>query len=458
MHLVTLLLACSSRGPVELPVDRTLQGSGNVLILLIDDVGVDKVGAYGAPYAATTPQLDALARQGIRFDNAYAAPLCSPARAQLLTGRHGRRTGIGTITERDSNASELPPAARTLPEALQHAPEPWSNGAIGKWHLAGHAAPDWETHPNRQGFQHFAGTRGNPQYKPDRGYAAWSRNVNGVVTTSDVYLTTGTVDDALARLEELPEPWLLYVAFNAAHVPIHLPPRRLLASPVPRGASGPRQHDAMIEAMDTEIGRLLRDMDQQVLARTTIVALADNGTSRFGLETGQGPPRNRIKDSVYQGGVRVPLIVTGPHVANPGTTEAALVHITDLFPTVLDLAGMPTHGSLELDGEITALDGVSLVPLLRGGSMPDRLVYTELFEPNGPGPYREDRRSVRSATHELVRQRGADELYRIEGWWEGSPDLLANREGPLEPDDQAAYDVLFAELEHLTRTLRYEGR
>ncbi|MCB9675282.1 MAG: sulfatase-like hydrolase/transferase [Alphaproteobacteria bacterium] len=164
--------------PVEAPVppepEEPLPRGGNVLVLLIDDVGVDKVGAYGGGYAARTPRIDALASQGIRFTNAYAAPMCSPSRAILLTGRYGRRTGIGTITEKESNGSELPLDAVTIPEALDFATgATWTNAAIGKWHLAGPAAADWKTHPNRQGFDWFVGTRGNPEYKEGRGYFHW---------------------------------------------------------------------------------------------------------------------------------------------------------------------------------------------------------------------------------------------------------------------------------------------
>ncbi|MEZ4319916.1 MAG: sulfatase-like hydrolase/transferase [Myxococcota bacterium] len=435
---------------------------GNVLVLLLDDVGVDKVGVYGGTYAARTPNIDALAKTGIRFTNAYAAPVCSPTRSILLTGRYGRRTGMGMITERESREYALSEAAITIPEALDSAPGPtWSNGAIGKWHLAGPGAESWETHPNRQGFDWFAGNRGNPEYRDGRGYFHWSRNLNGVVEDSDTYLTTASVDDALARIADMPEPWFLYVAFNAPHVPLHLPPQELLSGKMRRNAGNNAKYNAMLEALDTEIGRLLKSVDPAVLERTTVFTLGDNGTSKSGVPKGRGPGPNRIKHSVFEGGVRIPMIVNGPLVSVPGSTEDELVHVADLFPTIADIAGLPLAGEegeqLVLGDQTVELDGRSLIPLLRGQDVVVHdFVYSEVFEPNGPGPYTKDNVALRSHTHKLVRNGQQEFLYRIDGWWEGK-ELLHTPQG-LGPEDQAAYDALSAELDVLGRKLLYEGR
>lgn len=453
--LLLTIAACSWFRPAY-------DGPSNILVVLIDDIGVDKVGVYGADYAAHTPTLDSLAAEGLRFDNAYGAPLCSPARSLLLTGRHARRTGIGTITERDSNASQLSTDAVTVPEVLRHASNgPWQDGAVGKWHLAGRLAEDWPTHPLRSGFQWFAGVRGNPEYREGRKYDRWTRNLNGQLADDDRYLTVGTTDDALLRIGQMQEPWFLYVAYNAAHVPIHDPPAELRPAAVPAPRTALQQHDAMIAVLDREIGRLLDGIDPWVRSHTTVVVMGDNGTSRFGLHPGDGPGHRRIKHSVYQGGTRIPMIVTGPLVAHPGTRTSALVHLTDLLPTVAELAGVPVRdGVLELPDQRVALDGRSLVPLLRGETdAVHETVYTEAFEPNGPGPYRKDRQAVRDATHTYLRHHGREELYRLQPgtWWEHGPNLL--REGAVrEKPDEEALVRLRARMDAYEAELVYEGR
>lgn len=466
------MLACTGSLPAPVHVDQPvasyrwtpIEGSGNVMVVLIDDIGVDKVGVYGSPYAAHTPHLDQLAADGLRFDNAYASPMCSPARALLLTGRHSRRTGIGTITERKaSRESQLSTDAVLIPEVLDHAPGgAWANGAIGKWHLAGVGLEDWPSHPNRSGFDHFAGGRGNPKYKPDRGYALWSRNVNGVVADHAVYLTTATADDALARIAEMPEPWFLYVAFNAAHVPIHDPPAALRPSAVPAPEDRVAKHDVMIAVLDREIGRLMASIDPAVRARTTVVTMGDNGTARFGLRKGQGPGRRHIKHSVFEGGVRVPMIVNGPHVGKPGTTTDALVHIADILPTVADLAGMKMEGEhLPLPTGPLRLDGKSLMPLVRGEvDQHHEMIYSEVFEPNGPGPYQKDHRGLRNATHRLIVRDGVEGFYRLgDGWWEASGDLLDPESGDtLTPADQQQLDALRLAMQANIEELVHEGR
>ena len=112
----------------------------NVLVLLMDDVGIDKVAAYDGPYAPPTPTLDRLAAEGVRFTRAYASPVCSPTRGILLTGQHARRNDLGWIVDTGDRDGILPLSATTIPEAL---PASWANSAVGKWHLAGPSAPGW---------------------------------------------------------------------------------------------------------------------------------------------------------------------------------------------------------------------------------------------------------------------------------------------------------------------------
>ncbi|MEZ4316754.1 MAG: sulfatase-like hydrolase/transferase [Myxococcota bacterium] len=440
---------------------------GNVLVLLLDDVGVDKVGAYGWDSAGRTPRLDGLADAGVRFTRAYASPVCSPTRGTLMTGRMPRRTGLGWIADTGTRDIFLPYESTIIPEMLEEArgADAWSDSAIGKWHMAGPQAPDWLMHPLDSGFSWFAGAPGNPQYQPDRGYFAWTKNVNGTLEESVTYMTTDSIDDALARIEVLPEPWFVYVAFNAVHTPLALPPADLVSQPLPTDPIPTSElYDLVLEALDTEIGRLLDTVDPDVLARTTVMAIGDNGTSDHGVPNDVDLGRN--KHTPYEGGIRVPFIVTGPHVREPGRTSDALVHVADVLPTVADLAGIPLSGDgeastaafqgsvLELSDPVV-LDGRSLLPHLLAPGAPGRdWVYAEGVG-NGPPPYTIDRRAVQTHTHKLVRWNGRDELYVLEGadlWDSTEADVTA-----LEGADLDALETLTAILDAAPETWAYEG-
>lgn len=331
--------------------------SPNIVILLADDMGVDLAGAYGeAPSPPCTPHIDRLANSGMLFRNAWATPQCQPSRSALLTGRHSFRTGIGL----PSNGSGLPLAELTLPELL----EGYTSAAVGKWHLAGNLG---SLHPNESGFDHFAGL-----LKGSSDYFQWTKTVNGVSATSNKYITTVTVDEAITAMGAMAEPWLLYVSFTAPHSPWHEPPASLCppfgcppsaCAPLPPDAPPSEFAKAMTMAMDTEIGRLLEALDA-VDPDAYVFFLGDNGTPG---EAKEHPfdPRNS-KGTLYEGGIHVPLIVRGPGVANAECD--ALVSITDLFATIAELAGVPSD----------AEDSMSMAPYFADPELDLRdTVYSE---------------------------------------------------------------------------------
>lgn len=431
---------------------------GNVLVLLLDDVGIDKVGAYGWDTAAPTPVIDGLAATGTTFTRAYASPVCSPTRATLVTGRQPRRHGIGWIVDTGERDAFLPYEATTIPEALweSRGAEAYADGVIGKWHLAAQNAPNWLTHSLDSGFSHFVGTTGNPRYQPDTGYYEWDKNDNGTVSTSTTYMTVDTVDEALAHIERMPEPWFLYVAFNAAHTPLDLPPETLVPSGLPElPANAAQRYDAVLEALDTEIGRLLDTIEPEVLERTTLLTLGDNGTSDHGIP--DAVDLGRQKHTVYEGGIRVPLVVNGPLVRQPGTTCDALVHVADILPTVADITGIPLGGDegaqLEL-AEPVHLDGQSLLPFLRDPEVEGReWVYAEAVG-NGPPPYSIDRRAVMTRTHKLLLQFDREEFYRLEGAAAWDIAVLET----FTKEDEMALAQLREILDAVPETYAYEGR
>jgi len=302
----------------------------NTLIILADDIGVDTIGAYkeGAS-PAPTPNIDSLAASGVLFRNAYAAPTCSPTRATYHTGRYGFRTGVGWPGQ------ALPYSEFTLPEVLDHGKI--AHALIGKWHLASGNDPN---SPNLSGWSHFSGSI--PGYfMGGQTYFSWRKVVNGKENLVTNYATTENVDDALKWIKSRTGPWVVSLNFNAAHTPLHAPPGSLhtynLAGKNPNREPIPF-FKAMIQAMDTEIGRLLTSLGSSTLARTNVIFLGDNGTAGRTTE----PPfqSNHAKFTVYEGGINVPLIVSGPAVASPGREEKALVCTVDLFHTIAELHGL----------------------------------------------------------------------------------------------------------------------
>lgn len=384
------------------------------MVLVLDDVGVDRIGVYAEhPDPGRTPNIDLLAREGVLFRNVWASPVCSSTRANALTGRYGFRTGVGDWIHGSSGIGGsgtdpgtgggaglgLPLEETILPEVLRHAPSgPYSSAALGKWHLG--SDDDGLLHPLRSGFGYHAGSFSNIV-----DYFHWPKVVNGIEHHSDVYATTDTVDDAIRLTRALPEPWFLWVAFNAPHRPLHAPPDELhtfdLAGSPDQSAA---QHmKAMTEALDTEIGRLLASMDPVDRAHTTIILLGDNGTE-FAATTPPFSP-GHAKGTLYEGGVNVPFIITGPRVQVPASECTALVNVTDVFATVAEIAGLDPVAVLPEDSRH---DSISLLPYLADPAAPPRRdwVYAERFFPNGPGPYSQYSRAVRGPRYKLMHLEG----------------------------------------------------
>ena len=346
--------------------------SGNVLIVLVDDLGVEKLASYGAVGALpSTPVIDVLAAQGVRFDNVWSNPACSPTRATIQTGRYAFRTGMGWAAPLWDG---LALSETTIPEMLDLGTGGQvAHAAIGKWHLGDADGIGGVLAPNLAGYDHYSGA---PENIGD--YYQFEKIVNGVVSDSTTYTTTEEVDDALAFVTTAPEPWFCYLALHAPHTPFHAPPPSLHS--VDLSQAGPPEDDplpyynAMVEAVDTELGRLLSGLGAK-LGRTTVIFLADNGTSPF-VVTGAGSAK-KAKWTVFEGGVRVPMIISGPTVAHPGSVCSALVNTTDLFATVAELAGAGT-------AHVPA-DSVSVAPYLVDPGQPSRreAMFTEIFLPNG---------------------------------------------------------------------------
>lgn len=317
----------------------------NILLILADDYGVDVTRYYPTadrrattPPAPATPNLAALAKGGLLFRRAWAEPSCSPSRATIFTGRYAFRTGIGKPVPDDPSLPPpvLSPNSFSLPEAFAASGKNYYLAHIGKWHLS-RGIDD----PALHGWPRFSGPHPELAHLPD--YYDWPKVVNGVeIDPHDhTYAVTDQVDDAVAAIgaaRTAGQPYLIWLALSAPHSPYQKPPVTLLNAykGVPAtGAARRTYYEAMIEAMDTEIGRLLRSVE---LATTTVIFLGDNGTPNEVTATPYDPDHAKLR--VYEQGVQVPLIVAGSGVVKSGRKILTQISTVDLYPTILRLAGI----------------------------------------------------------------------------------------------------------------------
>ncbi len=416
----------------SLPCTALCQAPGtNLIVLIADDLGRDSLGIYNSNPTASippTPTLDSMAAGGISFERFYTMPVCSPTRACIMTGRFGFRNGV--LEAIVGNTPVLEPNEFTLPEALLASGVTGSRlKQIGKWHLG-----DGLTAPNDiGGWPDFSGAISGALGD----YFSWPKVVNGVQSTSTTYATTDNVNDAISFVQGQGEdPWFLWVAFNAPHTPFHKPPNDLHSYDSLPGTqvdidANPRDYyEAMVEALDTEIGRLMGVVD---LADTTVIFLGDNGTPRNVIQNPFGPSHS--KGSLYEGGVNTPLIIRGAAVANPGTVSTDVIHCVDLYATILELFGVaPT--SVIPTGFPT--DSQSFLPLITGETFsPARL--TVLSEITGSG------RCAVEGNYKLISfVSGAEEMYDISASLRENSDLL---NGTLGATELAAYSSLRAQLD-----------
>jgi arylsulfatase A-like enzyme len=408
--------------------------AGNVLVVVWDDVAASDLGLYRSAADFHTPNLDALASEGLVFERAWSMPICGPSRAAALTGRYAFRTGFGDNIRVDDAGGTFSDDEVTWAEWIRdHGRVPYGFGAVGKWHLASY--PDGGgAHVLAQGFDTYRGALGNLYDTQtidgqSSDYFWWEKTVDTTVSRSSTYITVDETDEAIGLMSTLPEPWVIWVAYHAAHEPYHEPPVTVLPNgPSLVNAFGERERYAhMVESVDAEMGRLVAAAPGD----THVIVFGDNGVPRRVrrpdlLET-------RVKSSVYESGVRVPFVIRSPRMTSPGSRTSALVHLVDVFPTIAELAGAPVAGN--------DIDGRSLLPLLGdpGGPPIHEVVYTETFDPNGDGPYDTYERAIRDDHYKVIRRSsGVEELYLLEGDLEEGDDRLANPTA----DDVAAWAAL----------------
>lgn len=418
----SLALGAACQCPAMLQDARAPGSPGNVLLLILDDVGANEVGVYGVGESPPfTPRMDALAAEGVRFTRAWSDPSCSPSRSSLMTGRYPFRTGVGGSINVVGGTLGLPHEEITLAEQIRDAaPVAYARGFVGKWHLDSQLTGGGAS-VLAQGFERYRGALGNlidedAMDGATQGYGNFERWTDGEVSRVQRHATLVEFDDAVAMMAELPEPWFIVVAFHGAHSPLHTTPRELLPEGRKISMSSSRdKYEAMVTSVDTAVGWLLDAVDSD----THVVLVGDNGTPKAVAEAPYVP--GAVKLSAYEGGIRVPLIIRSPLVTRPGTQSEVLTHVVDVFSTIADLVGAaPAH----------EVDGISLVPWLKDPDAPggDRLLYATQFSPPGLGPRESEQLAVRDGTFKLVRVTGKpDRLYRLGSDWREREDLFPSR-------------------------------
>ena len=343
----------------------------NVLIIMIDDLGWMDLHCQGNS-RLDTPNLDRLASEGMRFTDAYAAaPVCSPVRAAIMTGQAPARLKLTNhlphqprFTPKDAKldpaamVDHLSPDYVTLAERMKGAG--YTTAFMGKWHLTRGIKRQGEGriehYPERQGFDINIGgcSLGGPPtfWDPYRIHNIPPRETGE-------YLPDRLADEASSFIaKQSDKPWFLCLWNYTVHWPMEAPPD-LVAKYEKRKGLGVRdaRYAAMIEAMDTSIGRVLKSLDDANVADDTLVVFtSDNGAYK---DVADNRPLRLGKGYLYEGGIRVPMIVRWPGVTKPSQLCAAPVISTDLFPTALEAAGLETDTAIPCDGE-------SLVGVLRG--------------------------------------------------------------------------------------------
>ena len=391
----------------------------NVLLIIADDLGAAATSLYphlaGDSGAVPVPNIEQLAQNGLVFDNAWASPVCSPTRGTILSGKYGNRTGVTNVGD------VLPTSTVSLFDRLSAESPEVHHALFGKYHVGGGSidprpgvaypvAAQVLQHARDIGVTTFRGILGGALAD----YFNWvTYDINAPAFANHTYATTALTDYAVGFIREHEaespdKPWFVYQAFNAPHAadggnnPYQVPPADLhhvdlsaVGNPAPgQSATNIPVYQADIQALDTEIGRLLADVD---LETTTVIFVGDNGVPPPVTDTHQGIRGS--KGSVYEGGVRVPLIVAGAGVTRRGREDNLFV-TTDIYATVLDLAGVPvSHVN----------DSYSLKPLFTDAAASSG--RTHAYSETGHGA--QHRYALRDSRYKLLNNTGTWELYDL---------------------------------------------
>ncbi len=391
--ITAVIYSCSSRRNAQNEIPNSSNSDKtNVLLIIADDLGSDAFSTYNiGTEKPNMPNIEKLANNGVRFTNCWAYPTCTPTRSSIITGKHSFRTNMVQVGD------ELSTNEVSLQRYInENSKEDYNCAVIGKWHLS-----ESSDHPSNMAVPYYSGLLSGGV----RDYSSWKHTSDGKTTRVNEYITSYFTDNAIEWINEQNDenPWFLWLAYTAPHTPFHLPPNNLhssdgLSTDSSAIAKDPQPYFfSMIEALDTEIGRLIDAIPDDEVENTVILFIGDNGSPN---QVVQRYGKRKAKGSIYQGGINVPLVISGKNVKRVNEVEDALTNSTDLFATIAELTGT---GTSEVN------DSKSLVPLLsQDKAVHKDYLYSELGKNNKNG------KTIRNTSHKyMVYSDGSEELYDL---------------------------------------------
>ncbi len=418
----------------------------NTILIIADDLSPDYFGFY--PNHVDTvdvPNLRKLKENGILFTKLSSNPVCSSTRAGILTGRYSFRTGVGGIVGGVGGSNQIDTAEISIPKLLKKHNPDIAKANIGKWHLKQPMPAVNLTSPLALGYDWSEG----PFIGQLPSFTNWQKYTNGVLSNVTTYATTENVNNMITWLkaQNKEKPFFIWLAFNAPHDPLHLPPADLHKFTNLTGTAtdirdkSKEYFKAMIQAMDREMGRLFDSLKvMNKLDSTDIIFIGDNGNS---TRTAQIADQNKAKGTVYEYGVNVPMIISGPTVVNKGRISDALVNTADLFATIVENFGY-TNWQSQIPSN-KPVDSKSLLPIIKNQSDSIRpWAFSEIFKLTTDSA---DGKSIRDLQYKLIRfDYGVEEFYDLIADPLENKNLLSGKLNAIEVD---RYNYLCNEMSKL---------
>ena len=336
IFLANLFIACSSstediEESIVISNTPTTVSKPNIILIIADDVSKDAIPNYPeGNVKANMPNLQNLMSTGITFDNTWAYSVCTPTRASIITGKYGVKTNVIEVGDQIST-SEI-----SLQQYINNATNnAYATAIFGKWHISNNP-----NDPATMGIDNYSGIlNGGIQ-----DYYNWNYLENGISINTNEYATSKLTDLAIDWKNQQTKPFFLWMAYNAPHTPFHLAPTNLhsqgtLSTDTASIDSNPLPYYlSALEALDSEMGRLLNSLSTEERNNTIVIFIGDNGSPNQVAQFPYG--RRTVKGSLYQGGINVPMVVSGVGVSRMGARETALINTTDFYTTIANIAGV----------------------------------------------------------------------------------------------------------------------
>lgn len=422
LTIVLVIYSCSKDSNESTSIEGPNTESPNILFIIADDLGKDAINGFSeGSIKPNTPNIDAIRNNGISFSNFWTNPTCTPTRASIITGKYGYRTGVIGVGD------ELSISETTLQEYISNQTNnEYASAIVGKWHLSGNNSA---INPETFGLDYYAGlVRGAVD-----DYYQWQLNESGNTSQNTEYITEAFTGLSIDWINQQSKPWFMWLAYTAPHTPFHAPPINMHNQgnlPTYNNGLDPiPYYMAAIEAMDFQIGRLLDNIPEDERNNTIIIFIGDNGTPN---QVAQSPySSSKVKETLYQGGINVPMFISGNSVSRTGT-DNNLITSTDLFATIAQIAGSSTseiHDSKSFKSLFTEFTNIR------------DYQYSELVDGA------DDEWTISNGTYKLiVNSLGMEELYNLVNDPYENNNLL---NGTLSTTEQNAKTELETELTNI---------